>query len=180
MFDTSPEYVSSNGSPTSFMTTSPPIHQVQYSPQQEFRPLQGSPFLHWSNSRPFSNLFMISMFFDLNIIWSLKRGDSIQISALFPRFSVSFPLIWSCTNWPALSARPMHWFLSNYVLLVFLQFTNFLSNYLERWQERCRWQPRGGGDPDDPRNDLSLSASNWHHSFWHSTPWKIPEKWPPT
>ena len=62
----------------------------------------------------------------------------------------------------------------------FLQFTNFLSNYLERWQERCRWQPRGGGDPDDPRNDLSLSASNWHHSFWHSTPWKIPEKWPPT
>ena len=50
----------------------------------------------------------------------------------------------------------------------FLQFTNFLSNYLEQWQERCRWQPRGegGGGRGDPRNDLILSTSNWQATLF--------------
>ena len=106
MFDTSPEYVSSNDSPTSFMTTSPPSTKSNILHSRSFILFRGHAFLHWLNLRPFSNM-SVSRGSKLNLldIWSLKRGDSIQISALSPPFEVAQIDLHPMHNW---WIRPMH------------------------------------------------------------------------
>ena len=115
MFDTSPWVCELQWQPNVFYDNFPPVHQVQYSPQQEFQPLQGSHFFALAQLKVIPQ-FLFSIKTKM-IYWVLKE--------VIPFKYLPFPPIWSFANWPAPAVhnwwiRPMHWFSCNYLLGHFL------------------------------------------------------------
>ena len=151
--------MSSNGSPTSFMTTSPPSTKSNILHSRSFILFRGHTFLHWLNLRPFSNMF-ISRGSDLNLqdIWSLKRGDSIQISALSPHMKSCKLTCTRCTTAEFVQCIDSRAITCSSRFCSIYQFPEQLLRAVTGALQATA--KRGGRDPNDPRNDLSRLPVN--------------------
>ena len=138
------EYVSSNGSSTSFMTTSPrPPSPIFFSaglpsPSEVTTFCKRGHFLFYRTGY---------------IYWVIKKRQSI-------RWNICFP-VWSWANWPA---PPVHLLLFQCIDSRAITRSPSLPRFRSIYQfpeqllgQRCWWQPREGSTPKWPQQSAQLS-----------------------
>ena len=173
--------MSSNGSPTSFMTTSPPSTKSNILHSGSFILFRGHTFFGLAQLKTNSPIFSFPGVptWTYRIYGALKEVIPFKYLLFSPHLKLCKLACTRCTTGgfvQCIDSRAITCSCPDFV-----QFTNLLSNYLERWRERCSWQPREGERETRTTPEMTsadcLSTSNRQHSS-HFNPQKFAQIWP--